>query len=137
MHVRHPQDVTVLQRDSDSANNSLTDFATKRGENLKVPCLPALTMERQHRHEVLGTIDYWRRCKGALMTLVIGVATGDGLVLAADSRTTQALVDKPWRVLSDFTNKVFEVGRFAAATAGWHFFRAQRRSTYERICPVF
>jgi 20S proteasome alpha/beta subunit len=78
-------------------------------------------MERQHRHEVLGTIDYWRRCKGALMTLVIGVATGDGLVLAADSRTTQALVDKPWRVLSDFTNKVFEVGRFAAATAGWAF----------------
>ena len=55
------------------------------------------------------------------MTLVIGVATGDGLVLAADSRTTLALPDKPWRVLSDFTHKVFQVGDLAAATSGWAF----------------
>jgi hypothetical protein len=59
------------------------------------------------------------------VTLIIAVATGDGLVLAGDSRTTQSLVDKPWRVLSDFTHKVFEIGRCAVATSGWAFLESR------------
>lgn len=55
------------------------------------------------------------------MTLLIAVGTGDGLILAGDSRTTLSTPDQRWRVLSDFTHKVFQVDRFAVATSGWAF----------------
>ena len=45
------------------------------------------------------------------MTVVIVIASADGLVLAGDSRTsTQIAPDAPVRVLSDFTHKVFQGG---------------------------
>ncbi|MDQ1402366.1 MAG: hypothetical protein QOG03_682 [Actinomycetota bacterium] len=53
------------------------------------------------------------------MTLAIAVATGDGLVVAADSRTTLTGVNSHRRVLSDHAHKVFQVGQLAVATYGW------------------
>ena len=55
------------------------------------------------------------------MTLAIAVATADGIVVAADSRTTFNPTDQPQRVLSDFTHKVFRVGNCAVATYGFAF----------------
>ncbi len=55
------------------------------------------------------------------MTLLIGVATGDGIVLAADSRTTIGAPAQPLRVLSDSTRKLFNVGGCAVGTSGWAF----------------
>ena len=59
------------------------------------------------------------------MTLLIAVGTGDGLILAGDSRTTLSPPDQRWRVLSDFTHKVFQVDRFAVATSGWAFLQGR------------
>jgi 20S proteasome alpha/beta subunit len=57
------------------------------------------------------------------LTLAIAAASADGVAIAADSRTTTQYggSDKPTRVLSDFTHKVFEVGQAAVATYGWAF----------------
>lgn len=56
------------------------------------------------------------------MTVVIAIASADGLVLAGDSRTSHRLNDQaPVRVLSDFTHKVFQVGQHGIATYGWAF----------------
>ena len=57
------------------------------------------------------------------MTLAIGVVVGDGVALVADSRTTQGPVVEgaPWRVASDATHKVFQVGEVAVATYGYAF----------------
>jgi len=45
------------------------------------------------------------------MTVVIAIASADGLVLAGDSRTTHQMVAAaPMRVLSDFTHKIFQLG---------------------------
>jgi hypothetical protein len=55
------------------------------------------------------------------MTLITEVATGDGIVIASDSRTTRMITGKPTRVASDFTHKLFEVGRCAVATSGFGF----------------
>jgi len=57
------------------------------------------------------------------MTVVVGVAAPDGIVLAADSRTTSfpagAAPDARHRIASDSTDKVFTIGdRFAVATYG-------------------
>lgn len=53
------------------------------------------------------------------MTLLVEVAVGDGIVMASDSRTTWPITGKPTRVASDFTHKLFGVGKCAAATAGY------------------
>jgi hypothetical protein len=55
------------------------------------------------------------------VTLAIGVVVSDGVVVAADSRTSQKLAgdNTPFRVLSDFTHKVFRVGTVAVATHGY------------------
>ncbi len=53
------------------------------------------------------------------MTVAIGVVSGDGIVLAADSRTTRG--GTPVRVLSDYTHKVFRVGGCGIVTYGWAF----------------
>jgi hypothetical protein len=56
------------------------------------------------------------------MTVAIAVVSADGIVMAADSRTTvQMGTDAPTRVLSDFTHKVFQVGSNVVATYGWAF----------------
>ena len=61
------------------------------------------------------------------MTLAIAVVSADGIVLAADSRTTVQLGPAvPTRVLSDFTHKVFRIGDSAIGTYGWAFL--QRRN---------
>src|SRR4051794_8524288 len=55
------------------------------------------------------------------MTIVVGVAAPDGLVLAADSRTTR-VVDQRYRISSDAAHKVFALcGRFGVATYGAAF----------------
>jgi hypothetical protein len=51
------------------------------------------------------------------VTLAVTVVCQDGVVVAADSRTTLAN-DRTLRVASDFTHKVFESGRVAVATYG-------------------
>ena len=51
------------------------------------------------------------------MTLAVTVVCQDGVVVAADSRTTLAN-HRMLRVGSDFTHKVFESGRVAVATYG-------------------
>lgn len=56
------------------------------------------------------------------MTVAIVLVTPDGVVAAADSRTSvQISEEAPMRVLSDFTNKVFQVGENAIVTYGWAF----------------
>lgn len=55
------------------------------------------------------------------MTLAMSVVTADGIVIAADSRTTYWPQEGPVRVLSDFTHKVFEVSGCAINTYGWAF----------------
>ena len=58
---------------------------------------------------------------GVSITLAIAVATADGIVVAADSRTTAAPPNQNPRVLSDFTHKVFGAGQCAIATYGYAF----------------
>jgi hypothetical protein len=55
------------------------------------------------------------------MTLAIGIVVGDGIAIAADSRTTLQGSEPQWRVLSDFTHKVFRVENVAIATYGYAF----------------
>jgi hypothetical protein len=54
------------------------------------------------------------------MTLAVAVVCHDGVVVAADSRTTLRNY-RSARVGSDYTHKVFEVGRVAVATWGEAF----------------
>lgn len=56
---------------------------------------------------------------GIRMTLLIEVAVGDGIVMASGSRSTWPIEGKPTRVASDFTHKLFGVGKNAVATAGY------------------
>lgn len=56
------------------------------------------------------------------MTVALAIVSTDGVVVAADSRTSQQLLKgSPVRVLSDYTHKVFKVGEHAIATYGWAF----------------
>jgi hypothetical protein len=53
------------------------------------------------------------------MTICVGVAAPDGIVLAADSRTTFEHEDGSHRIVSDFAYKVFQVGdEYGVATYG-------------------
>lgn len=52
------------------------------------------------------------------MTIVVGVATPEGLVLAGDSRGTLLDADERHRIASDSVQKVFKVGRFGVANYG-------------------
>lgn len=53
------------------------------------------------------------------MTIAIGVACPEGLVFAADSRSSLLSANK-FRIATDHAQKVFEIGdRFAAVTFGW------------------
>jgi Proteasome subunit len=54
------------------------------------------------------------------MTVIVGITTPDGVVLASDSRTTQS-EEGAHRILSDSAQKVFEIGRFGVATSGLAF----------------
>jgi hypothetical protein len=56
------------------------------------------------------------------MTIVVGVVTPDGAVLAADSRTTWTGDEGRHRIVSDASQKVFDLcGRFGVATYGLAF----------------
>ena len=55
------------------------------------------------------------------MTVAISIVSGDGLVVAADSRSSGQVDDGLMRVLSDYAHKVFQVGECAVATYGWAF----------------
>lgn len=56
------------------------------------------------------------------MTVALAVVSADGVVIAADSRTTLRIgPNAPTRVLSDYTHKVFQAGDAAIATYGWAF----------------
>jgi hypothetical protein len=53
------------------------------------------------------------------MTIAVGVACPEGLVLAADSRSSLLSANK-FRIATDHAQKVFEIGdAFAAVTFGW------------------
>jgi hypothetical protein len=53
------------------------------------------------------------------VTIAIGVACPEGLVFAADSRSSLLSANK-FRIATDHAQKVFEIGdRFAAVTFGW------------------
>ena len=55
------------------------------------------------------------------MTVAIGLVTGDGAVVATESRTCISPQGLPPRVLSDATQKVFDVAGVAVATYGVAF----------------
>jgi hypothetical protein len=56
------------------------------------------------------------------MTIVVGAASPDGIVLAADSRTMLMYENQRTRISTDAAEKVFELhGRFGAATYGTAF----------------
>jgi hypothetical protein len=52
------------------------------------------------------------------MTIVVAVATPEGLVLAGDSRATLVAENDRHRIASDSVQKVFKVGRFGVANYG-------------------
>src|SRR6187397_1849658 len=53
------------------------------------------------------------------MTIAIGVACPEWLVLATDSRSSLLSANK-FRIATDYAEKVFEIGsRFLAVTFGW------------------
>jgi hypothetical protein len=55
------------------------------------------------------------------MTIAVGVACPEGLVLGADSRAS-LIGESYFRIVSDSAHKVFDIGgRFGAATFGWAF----------------
>jgi hypothetical protein len=55
------------------------------------------------------------------MTIAVGVACPEGLVLGADSRSS-LIGESYFRIVSDSAHKVFDIGgRFGAATFGWAF----------------
>jgi hypothetical protein len=59
------------------------------------------------------------------MTIVVGAASPDGIVLAADSRTTSEDTTR-YRIGTDSAEKVFDLGgKFAAATYGMAFIGTQ------------
>ena len=53
------------------------------------------------------------------MTLIVGVTTSCGIVLAADSRSIYTLPEGVTRVRSDFTHKLVQCERFGVASSGW------------------
>jgi hypothetical protein len=54
------------------------------------------------------------------MTVVVGVAAPDGMILAAESRTTYTVGERH-RIASDFTQKVYPVcDKIGVATYGWN-----------------
>jgi hypothetical protein len=55
------------------------------------------------------------------MTIVVGIATPEGLVLASDSRTTQQDQDNHHRIASDNAQKLFTVNGVGIATWGAAF----------------
>lgn len=54
------------------------------------------------------------------MTIIVGAATPEGLVLAGDSRTTIGN-EEHHRIMSDNAQKIFEVSGMGIATYGWAF----------------
>ena len=52
------------------------------------------------------------------MTVVVGVAAPDGIILAAESRTTNMFENGRHRIISDTAQKLFPVGRIGVATYG-------------------
>jgi hypothetical protein len=54
------------------------------------------------------------------MTIIVGTTTPDGVILASDSRMTRK-TDESYRIISDSSQKVFEVGGYGVATAGIAF----------------
>jgi hypothetical protein len=65
------------------------------------------------------------------MTVALSVVTPDGIVLAADSRTTYGIPKAPTRVLSDHTHKIFQIGSCGIATYGFAF--VQKRSVASHV----
>ncbi len=55
------------------------------------------------------------------MTIIVGVATPEGLVLAGDSRTTNTFDNARHRIASDNAQKLFEVEGMGIATFGMAF----------------
>ena len=55
------------------------------------------------------------------MTIIVGITTPDGVILASDSRTTTQASEAGYRIVSDRAQKVFEVGGYGVATAGIAF----------------
>jgi 20S proteasome alpha/beta subunit len=54
------------------------------------------------------------------MTIIVGITTPDGVILASDSRLTRETGDG-YRTMSDSSQKVFEVGGYGVAMAGLAF----------------
>lgn len=80
---------------------------------------PLARIGRARSSRAVGTTRSYRKLEGTL-TVAIAVTVADGIVLAADSRTT-AQIGGVHRVVSDTTNKVFEVRGRAVATFGLAF----------------
>ena len=59
------------------------------------------------------------------MTLAIALVAGDGIAVAADSRTSRQFSATLSRVASDFTHKVFQVANVAVATYGYAFLKGR------------
>jgi hypothetical protein len=54
------------------------------------------------------------------VTVIVGITTPDGVILASDSRLTRE-TDDGYRILSDSSQKIFEVGGYGVAMAGLAF----------------
>lgn len=53
------------------------------------------------------------------MSLVVAVAVADGIILAADSRTTTCDLQGQYRISTDYCEKLFEVAGYGVGTAGY------------------
>jgi hypothetical protein len=54
------------------------------------------------------------------VTIIVGITTPDGIILASDSRMTREIGDS-YRILSDSSQKIFDVGGYGVAMAGLAF----------------
>jgi 20S proteasome alpha/beta subunit len=52
------------------------------------------------------------------MTIIVGIASPEGLILASDSRATWVAESNQHRIVSDSVQKVFKVDRFGVASYG-------------------
>lgn len=66
------------------------------------------------------------------MTLAIATAVRDGVIIAADSRSSFTDQANQLRISSDYTEKLYQVHNVAVATAGWNTLSARTIAAHVR-----
>jgi len=71
------------------------------------------------------------------MTLVVSATVPDGIVMAADSRTTMQDVSGQWRITTDYTQKLFQFGPCVIGTTGYNAFSGRNVASHiEQVLQI-